>query len=53
MSTVFNVWCETCNELGPELKRTAGGPSLIEPEAWSSWLIKHEYHLGMTLRRES
>lgn len=44
MSTVFTVWCDTDEEAGPELKRSAGGPALLDLEAWSAWLIQHEYH---------
>lgn len=44
MSTVFTVWCDTDDEAGPDLKRTAGGTALLDPDAWSAWLIEHEYH---------
>ena len=44
MSTVFTVWCDTDEEGGPELKRSAGGLALLDHDAWSAWLIEHEYH---------
>jgi hypothetical protein len=44
MSTVFTIWCRTDEETGPKLQRTAGGSGLIDSDAWSSWLIEHEYH---------
>lgn len=44
MSSVFTVWCDTDEDAGPELKRTAGGVALLDPEAWSAWLVEHEYH---------
>lgn len=44
MSTVFTARCETDDEDGPKLQRTAGGSGLIDQAAWSTWLIEHEYH---------
>ena len=44
MSTGFTVWCDTDGEAGPELKRSAGGTALLDPDAWSAWLIEHQYH---------
>lgn len=44
MSTVFSAHCETDDSDGPLLKRAAGGPYLIDEDAWAEWLIKHEYH---------
>lgn len=44
MGTVFTVWCDTDEEGGPELKRSAGGPALLDPDAWSAWLIEHQHH---------
>lgn len=44
MSTVFTVWCDTDEEGGPELQRSPGGASLLDPDAWSAWLIEHRYH---------
>lgn len=38
------VWCDTDEEGGPELKRSAGGVTLLDHEAWSAWLIEHEFH---------
>jgi hypothetical protein len=44
MSTLFTAWCDTCEDGGPEVQRTAGGSSLIDPAAWSAWLIEHGHH---------
>lgn len=44
MSTTFTVWCDTDEEGGPDLQRAAGGSSLLNPDAWSAWLIEHEHH---------
>lgn len=44
MSTGFTVWCDTDEEAGPDLQRSAGGTALLDPEAWSAWLIEHQYH---------
>lgn len=44
MSSVFTVWCDTDEEAGPDLQRSPGGASLLDPDAWSAWLIEHQYH---------
>ena len=44
MSTTFTAWCDTDEEGGPEMQRSAGGSSLIDQAAWSAWLLEHQYH---------
>ena len=63
MSTHFNVYCETCGEAGPQIRRSPSGTKLLTvrdekfaagvPAAhdWAMFLIDHEYH-ELTLRHE-
>jgi hypothetical protein len=44
MSTVFRIECHQDGEKGPQLKRSAGGVALLDPEAWAAYLIEHEFH---------
>jgi hypothetical protein len=44
VSTVFTVWCADDAVTGPQLHRKPGGTGLIYPDAWSDFLIEHEYH---------
>jgi hypothetical protein len=44
VSSVFTVWCADDAVAGPQLHRKPGGTGLIYPDAWSAFLIEHEYH---------
>lgn len=59
MSTRFTVYCQTCEEVGPHIRRHHNGALLlagdvprffhtVEPDKasddWGAFLLKHEYH---------
>lgn len=44
MSTTFHVWCDTDEEAGPTLQRSAGGARLYGPNEWAIWLNDHQWH---------
>lgn len=44
MSTYFHAWCDTDEEAGPKLRRSPSGTLLEDEDAWSAWLIEHQWH---------
>lgn len=60
MSTHFDLYCETCEEWGPEIRRSPGGTRLVVrtdfgfgpgETAWAEFLIEHEW-CSLLLRHE-
>jgi hypothetical protein len=62
MSSYWAVECETCEVIGPQIGRTAGGMTFADPQLseleevggiyLAGFLIKHGYH-ELRLRSES
>lgn len=52
MSKNFYTWCDTCDEVGPEIEWLMLGPDLDDRDAWHGWLTEHELH-DLCLVRES
>lgn len=53
MSTHWDLWCPTCEEKGPQLRRGAGGVGLLgQDDKWAEFLIDHEYHGPLVLVHE-
>ncbi len=59
MSTHFDLWCDTCQVFGPEIRRSGGTTLVVRTEtgfesgadAWTKFLIEHEFCF-LILRRE-
>lgn len=51
VSSQWTVYCETCDESGPDLRRQPGCTMLLDRDDWSPFLIEHEYH-RLVLRHE-
>ena len=59
MSTVFTIWCDTCEVAGPNIRRHHDGALLLQTDVprffpvgdkeqasldWGAFLIAHEWH---------
>ena len=52
MSTVFGLYCNTHEEIGPQIRRGAGGTGLYYPEDWHEWLLDHEFCDQLLVREQ-